>query len=208
MKDWWTFWKALTLILIFILIVCIIIWYWPLIKANADWDYPQIIKCLNYTTGEIKEPLDQTKQGCYVWQWFTTVRLPTQYQMDMLNKFYNKEQIINRLAIINHESQFDVWAKWWQDYWLLQIHWWVEFWGKTEEQFAWLKNRDKYTLKICWKYWIENNTFDWYKKWEDAVISCYYRLHNNANLKWYSKKLMKLREIYTNYFYPAITKKK
>lgn len=186
--------KSSTIIIIAILILLAI----KLPKTFAQ-EYPALIKCYNYKTGEIHEPLNQTKEWCYLGQNWEPIYIPSDTQMNLLQKHFTKEQIINRLPILNRESRFNSKAigkfSYGKDCWLLQIRD-IYGWCKMtdEEQILWLKKRMESQYK-----W---NCSQYRNKWEERMLRCLYSRHN-GRLKaynFYDNLLIATLKIYKEYY--------
>lgn len=195
-------------ILSVITIFIILFWSQSVIFANNDnnWFlkyFPNnqkiIIWCYNKISRKIRK-----SDKCY-YKWDSNIILPTKSQIKIWLKYFNKNEIINRLALVNFESWFNPFA--WNNY----AYWYVQTLRKyhinpdIDSQLQWLKKRQneqkvKYTSrgsKRCWIYWNQYNYIDWFNSGEYWVLSCLYRYHyNSKKWVWYSNRGIKITKFY------------
>jgi len=194
---------------ILILITLLTVWISP-VRADLD-SYidkdKKIIWCINTYTN--KTTATNNNWNCFNWPNWQNIMLPNKEQYKIWKEvFWSDRAIINRLSIVNFESWFNEnasnkWAIWYVQ--TLRVY---NISTDIKEQLIWMKNRQesqkKYTAwwrLSCGYYWTHYNYKDWFNAWEDWVMACLYRYHYNANTwMWYSKKLMKTREYYLDYF--------
>jgi len=162
-------------------------------------EYPILIWCLNTKTLETKKPINLSENWCHYWQWWMNIFKPSESQYKILKSLFTPAQIINRLPIINAESQFNSNAigyhKYWKDCWLLQIRdirWWCKM--SDYQQLTWLKTRIESQVKWNCSHWV--------KYWEERLMRCIYNRHNWQLVAYnhYDNKLIALRNFYFNYF--------
>lgn len=192
------------------------------------WDSKKIVWCYNPTTNKFKEPKSNDHTACYWdgggWQ---NIIVPPLDHIGEWKKVYNDMQIINRFALINFESGFDPNAKrescafvsnWWStscDVWYVQmndIHKPKNISYKkrdTEQRLSItyslqrMKQReDRMLEQYCDQYWNIYNNKEWFQAWQDAVLACLYRVHNQNNETGSkrAKYRMKVRDFYLQYF--------
>ena len=190
----------------------------PFTKTNANeeqnWYFlshfptnKTIIWCYNDRTKETRESKKCNKL------WDHNIKLPPRWQIKIWLKYYNEFEIINRLALVNFESDFEESAENPYARWYVQT---LKKWNISpdiDSQLNWMKNRNKTYSKECynwktWKvrwcgyYWNNYNTKDWFEAWEYWVLSCLYRYHYNADYGiWYAKRWVKVTKFYKYYMF-------
>lgn len=161
-------------------------------NANADNNI-KIIGCINTITLETREPSENG--NCLFGLNWQNIMLPWN---DQLNKwwkvFETKNQIINRLPIVNFESGFDPYAENSIAIWYVQTLKKYKIWLSIEEQLTWMKNRME-----SQKEW---NCSQWVEFWEERLLRCFYARHYGALswYHWYPNKLIAARNYYIQYF--------
>lgn len=157
-------------------------------------DYPTLVAC--YKDWTIVKSLNASPEGCYMGKWWSNVYLPSLSQHKLLtDNFW--DNIYSKMAIINHESQWNsnaVWVhKYWKDCGLLQIR---DIYGgckmNDQQQMDWLKVKieNSKARPVCKKY-----------TWE-KLIRCVFMKHNGQVriYKEYDNKLMVLMNWYEKNF--------
>jgi len=177
--------------------------------TNLFPEHKQVIGCYNDRTWVARHK--EYNDSCDRW-WDHNITIPPRNHISIWLKYYTPRQIINRLAIVNFESNFNEnsenpYAKWY-----VQT---LKKWNiapDIESQLSWMKNRNKTYSKVwyywrywkvrwCGYYWNNYNYVDWFRAWEEWVISCLYRYHYQANTwSWYARRGMEARKIYFEYF--------
>lgn len=165
-------------------------------------NYVSIVWC--YKDWMIVEPKSDQGWWCFLpWWWRHNIMLPPQSHINTRRKYYNDQQIINRLALINFESSFDENAS------NRYAHWYVQTLRShgvakdIDSQLKRMKEREeRYTIgeRYCWRYRNSDNNFDWHKQGADGVLSCLYRYHNHAHRTRYSKRGMEVTKYYRTLF--------
>lgn len=170
-------------------------------------DEKTVIGCYNDRTKQVRELWEA--KGCYKW-WDHNIVLPPRSQIKVWLKYFNEFEIINRLALVNFESNFDENAN--NPY----AHGYVQTLRShgvlkdIDSQLSWLKNRQsyqkvKYTKwgsKRCGYYWDNKNYKDGFEAGEYGVLSCLYRYHYHAHKgTWYAKRGIKATKYYKEYMF-------
>ena len=192
------------------------------IKKNSDpmweywyllWHFPTVktvIWCYNDISKTTRESMRCTKKGDH------NITLPTREHIKIWLKYYNDYEILNRLALVNFESNFDENAENHMARGYVQTLKSYNIPIDIDSQLNWLKNRNKTYKKVyyggkywrargCGYYWNNNNPVDWYPKWEYWVLACLYRFHYNANTgMWYAKRGMLVTKFYKKYMFGII----
>lgn len=154
-----------------------------------------VIAC--YNNWDIRESKSCTSP------WDQNIILPARSQIEVWQKYYTDEQILNRLSLVNFESSFNENA--WNKYavWYVQTLRTYSIPSDIDSQLNWMKNhKEWYTRKICSRYWNEYNSYDSQSAWEYGVLACIYRMHYHA-YKWvaYAKKWILVTKYYKWYMF-------
>lgn len=167
-----------------------------------------IIGCYNDITKETRQASVCTKR------WDHNIKLPPRSHIIVWLKYYTPHQILNRLAIPNFESDFNIYAKNKYAKWYVQTLKSHNVNIDIDSQLAWLKNRESKTyakrfyawkywkIRWCGYYWDNYNFKDWAWAWEYWVLTCMYRYHYDANnWIWYWKRWVKATKFYKKYLF-------
>lgn len=189
----------------FILVIWLVGYFLSIVIANAktpsidDYltDSIQVIWCYNDKTLETRKATKCTQRGDH------NIMLPKKSDLKVWRKFFTDRQIVNRLPIVNFESWFQETAqnKFARGYVQTLRKWNIS--PKIEPQLKWMNDRQvsQKSSGRCGKYWEIYNKKDGFKAWEEWVIACLYRYHYHAYKgMWYSKRAMKVRAFYLDYF--------
>ena len=180
-------------------------------------------------------PLEKTLIGCYndrskrvrslynpdTWHewiclelWDHNIKLPPRSQIVTWLKYFSEHQILNRLALVNFESDFNIHAsnKYAKGYVQTLRSYNIPI--DMDSQLTWLKNtqaqHNNYTVRITWtrtmptckKYWNTYNPREQIEQWEYAVLGCMYRRHYNRNTGiWYGKRWVKVTKFYKRFLF-------
>lgn len=168
----------------------------------------RVIGCYNKYTKETREDYICTQP------WDLNIKLPARSQIVQWFKYYNEYQIMNRLALINFESSFNIYASNPYAKWYIQTLRSYNIAIDIDSQLAWLKNRENKTYwkrfyagkywktRWCAYYWNNTNFKDWFAEWEYGVLSCMYRYHYQANTgMWYAKRWITTTKFYKKYMF-------
>lgn len=168
----------------------------------------RVIGCYNSYTKETREDYICTKP------WDKNIKLPARSQIVKWLKYYSEHQILNRLALVNFESWFNIYAVNDRAKWYVQTLKSHNVDIDIDSQLAWLKNRENKTyarlsfagkywkVRGCGSYWNTTNFKDWFAQWEYAVLACMYRFHYDSNKgSWYAKRGMKVTKFYKEYMF-------
>ena len=170
----------------------------PLVSAEST----TIIGCMNMKNyNDIRPPIDW--KNCFYGKWWLNIKAPSDSELkEIMSAGYNHRQAVNRLAIINFESSFNINAGNKFAHWYVQT---LRKWNISKDiksQITWMKNREERGYpKWCSRYWNEDNKLDKQPKWEDGVIACYYRYHHGRYSYWYSKRAMAARNVYLYHYW-------
>ena len=159
-------------------------------------EYPELVACYNQNTWKFAKPADKTNKWCWIGKDWSNVYLPSQSQYDMLTRHFGSN-IYSKMAIINHESQWNSKTvgvhKYWKDCGLVQIRD-IYGWCKMtdDEQMEWMKDKIERSkkAKICKQYTGEK------------LIRCVFMKHNGQvriNTA-YDNKLIRLMNWYQENF--------
>ena len=208
--------SILSFVLMFIMLVGILINRSPVEANNQDHDtflrhFPletRVIGCYNKYTKETREDSICTKP------WDLNIKLPARWQIVIWLKYYSEHQILNRLALVNFESSFNIHASNPVAKWYIQTLRSYNIPIDIDTQLQWLKNREQKTyakvsyagkygkIRGCAYYWNNTNFKDWFAQWEYGVLSCMYRYHYQANTgTWYWKRWVKATKFYKKYMF-------
>lgn len=177
------------------------------------YDLPQettIIGCFNSLTMETREPNDGTCYGFGNSGWHN-ISLPPQWHFPKWREFWSEGGVINRLVIVNFESNFNPEA--WNPY----AHWYVQTLRSyniapdVTSQLSWMAYRETHnTGKRCAEFlhrdYIKGNA----KAGQSGYISCIARWHygffsdpSNKHYHtslFYAKRANIVRQYYEDYF--------
>lgn len=193
---------AIDIIIIIALMVWIIAFCMEKTNASEFKEYNYTVWCINLENyQDVRSPKDSSLHWCDYGRKWMRIMSPTKKQYDILIKtFWNKDNVIDVLPIINSESQFNHatrWKnKWWWDCGILQIR---DVYGgckmTVQEQFQWLKTRtdSQKTTKWTCQSWIGN---------KERMIRCIYNRHNGKLKAYnsYDNKLMAQRKYYISLY--------
>ncbi len=191
----------------------------PITKASA-YEGENHARFLNYF------PVEKTLIGCYndrtkktrgldkSWRclkgWDHNIKLPPRKDIVVWLKYFNEFEIINRLSIVNFESDFEEtaenpFAKWYVQ--TLKSH---GVKPDINSQLKWLKKRQDAQKVVktrggslrCGYYWNNYNYKDGFEAGEYGVLSCLYRYHYHAHKgTWYAKRGIKGTKFYKEYLF-------
>lgn len=141
----------------------------------------KVVWCYNDFTKKVREGTKCTQK------WDKNISLPPQDQIKVWLKYFTEQEIINRLGIVNFESNFNENAKNSHAIWYVQTlrsHWVAK---DIDSQLKWLSDRQREHKKVysgkskrCGYYWENNNEKDGFILWEYWVLACLYRYHYHA----------------------------
>ena len=207
------------LVIPFIAFMVLVIGIWITNDTNAyNWEHDRflahfpletrVIGCYNNYTKETREDYICTKP------WDLNIKLPARSQIVTWFKYYNEYQIMNRLALVNFESSFNIHASNPYAKWYIQTLRSYNISIDIDTQLQWLKNRENRTYwkvyyagkwgktRWCGYYWNNFNTKDNVEAWEYWVLSCMYRYHYQANTwMWYGARGIKVTKFYKYYMF-------
>ena len=164
-----------------------------------------VIGCYNKFTKETRDWYVCSKP------WDHNIILPSRSDITIWLKYYTPEQVVNRLALVNFESSFNIYAQNKYAKWYVQTLKSYNIAIDIDSQLSWMKNRNKtykktyysgkyWKTRWCGYYWTNNNIKDWVKAWEYWVLACLYRYHYDANKgSWYAKRWIITTIFYKNY---------
>lgn len=171
---------------------------------NRFPEHTSVIGCYNDYTKKVREGTKCTQKGD------KNVSLPPRSQIKVWLKYYNEFEIINRLAIVNFESNFNENAQNSHAIWYVQTLRSHGVAPDIDSQLKWMSNRQasqkvKYTAwgsKRCGYYWENDNVKDGFEAWEYGVLSCLYRYHYHAYKgTWYAKRGIEATQYYKRYMF-------
>jgi len=167
-----------------------------------------VIGCYNDRTWEVRQDYICTK-----W-WDHNIKTPPRSQIVIWLKYYSEQQILNRLALVNFESDFNIYASNSSARGYVQTLKSYNVAIDIDSQLKWLKNRETKTyarlsyrgkygqVRWCGYYWNNYNFKDKVGAWEYAVLTCMYRYHYDANnWTWYWIRGVKATKFYKLYLF-------